>query len=293
VKRLSFLLLLLAGGARADDLKIATQLVYSRPSVAFQTQSGHQTPASLGSLVPNAQVRPGLEVRYRHYGVSVSTSLQDATYGMPRFFQGGLTDARTFYYGDAWGFEAYHRYARGFNTGDGRDDHPDMTLRSTSATIYRAAGQDFHVYRMADGITESGVEPDLLFTFGLSQTHLHDAEDFVVGTSTWGTRLEGLNDFKVYSGSLGAGLSLSSSAGGVYFDPALFVGFGVQYREWNGHPETTLNLVKVNLRMRLGYRNEGFDLGAGFENDAHTAMSGDESVLINAFLARVQIQVYL
>jgi hypothetical protein len=292
-----FCLALLQQG-RAEDLKIGTQMVYSRPSVTFDTRSDARDPRDVISLAPDARVRPGVEVRYRNYGFSFSSSLAEASAGAPRLVSGGLTDARTFYYGDAWGFEGYHRYARGFHSESDKHGvsevyHPDMTLRSTSLTLYRALDDDFHVYRLSDGLPESGVEPDLMLVFNVSQNRLHDGMAFMYGSGVGGSRFEGLQDLNLYGASAGMGLVLSSNAGGVYFDPALFLGYGVQYREWNGRPETTFNLLKVNLRMRLGYRNRWFDAGGGFENDGNAAFVGKESVTFNALVARAQIQLYL
>ena len=268
-------------------------MVYSHPSVAMETFG------PTIEFAPHSSPRPGAEIRYRNYGLSFSSSLADASLGAPKFVQSGLTDARTFFYGDAWGVEGYHRYARGFYAQSGTDSnstqisHPDMTLRSTSLTVYRAVGRETHVYRMADGLATSGAEPDFLLTFALSQNHLRDEIPFLQDVNVSGSRFDGLQNLNIYSASVGGGLALSINANGVYFDPALFVGVGMQYREWDGRGETTFNLVKANLRMRLGYRTRWFDAGAGFENDAHAALAGEESAVFSSLLARAQIQVYL
>lgn len=277
-----------------EDLKIATQVLYSRPSVSFQTHPGSGGPQNITTLAPDAEARPGVEIRYRNYGLSFSSSFSDASNGPPRVLAGGLTDVRTFYYGDAWGFEGYNRSAHGFRSEDGEVSHPNMSLRSTSATLYRAAGYDSHVYRMADGMAETGVEPDLMFVFNLSQNRLRDDMNFLQGSGMWDSRFSGVRDLNLYSASAGLGLAVSSNAGGVYFDPALFLGFGAQYREWDGHPQTAFNLAKINLRMRLGYRSRWFDLGGGFENDAQLIMAeGNEDAIFSSLVARAQLQVYL
>ncbi|MCD6024988.1 MAG: hypothetical protein K0Q91_1904 [Fibrobacteria bacterium] len=288
---LPFLCLAALGAPRAEGFKVGTQLVLSQPIVALETYG------PTVEFAPRAEVRPGVEVRYRNYGFSFSVPLPDDADGAPRFASGGLSDARTFYHGEAWGFEGYHRYARGFHARAGADSaeisHPDMNLRSTSLTVYRAAGRDSRVYRLSDGLSTPGMEPDLILAFGFSQNRLRDEVSFLQGTGITGSRFNGMRDLSVYSASAGMGLALSTNFSGLYFDPALFVGFGMQHREWGGDSETLWNLVKVNLRMRLGYRTRWFDAGAGFENDAHAALAGEESAVFSAVLARAQIQVYL
>ena len=269
-------------------------MVYSNPMVEFKTSQGTNV-----TLAPHTHARPGFEVRYLNYGVSFSSTFAEASDGPPRFLSGGLTDIQTFYHGDAWGFEGYHRYARGFYSqtdvvGAPEFSHPGMTLQSTSATLYRAMGEEFRVYRLSEGLATTGVEPDAMLTFALSQNHLRDNEAFMRGSGVSGSRFDAVQDLNIYSASVGAGLALSTNAGGLYFDPALFAGVGMQYREWDGHPETTWNLVKVNLRMRMGYRTRWFNAGAGFENDAHVAIAAEnESVTFNALVARALLQIYL
>lgn len=278
--------------ASAQDFRAGAQIVYSRPSVSFQT---NDRTVEFG---PDVEARPGIEVRYRNYGFSFSTSLDDAT-SAPRFVSGGWSDFRTFYYGDAWGFEAYHREVSGFSAqGGGADSgrqiaHPGMSLTSTSGTVFRTLNRESKVYRLSDGLSTPGVEPDLLMMFGLSQNHLRDDVPFLQGTGVHDSRFDGLDNLDLYSASAGAGLALSINANGVYFDPALFAGFGMQYRQWNGKSEASFNLVKVNFRMRLGYRCRWFDLGAGFENDAHATFTGDETAVFNALVARGQLTVFL
>jgi hypothetical protein len=52
--------------------------------------------------------------------------------------------------------------------------------------------------------------------------------------------------------------------------------------------------LKVNMRMRLGYRSRWFDMGVGFENDAHVIVGeGDADAIFSSFVARAQLQVYL
>jgi hypothetical protein len=280
------------GASIAQDFKVGTQLVYSHPSVTLDPRVGNTV-----QFAPRTEARPGVEMRYRNYGFSFSTSLSEATDGVPEFIAGGFADFRTYFHGQAWGVEAYHRRVRGFyaqveDSGGAEVPHPSMTLRANSVTLYRAMDSQSRVYRLSEGLVTPGMEPDFMWTFALSQNRLRDVVPFLTGTGISGSRFDDLRDMNLYSASMGAGFSISTNAGGLYFDPALFAGFGMQYREWDGRSETAWNLVKVNLRMRLGYRSRWFDVGAGFENDAHAALADEETAIFNALVARAIAQVY-
>jgi hypothetical protein len=287
------------GTVNAFDLKVGTHMAYSHSTVMLNTGT------AFGQIefAPRTNPRPGFELRSGPFGVSLTAPVAGGDWASPEFSAAeGLTDFRTHYHGGVWGLEAYHRYARGFYESHsppvysgprGEVYRPDMTLRTSGFTAYRALDPDSRVYRLSEGLGASGFEMDFFTTLAASHTRLQDDKPLVEEDVRGFSVFDNLNSVEVASLAAGGGFAITTNLHGIYFDQALFAGYGPQYRAWGDRTNVTWNLVKVNIRAKLGMRSRWFDLGAGFENDAHAAMAGDESALFHSLVARAQLEVFL
>lgn len=288
---------LLAGllHARDHDVRVATYVGASHPVIDLETTT------SLGrvQLLPRQVARPGFEARYGNFGASFSVPLQGFDRGASRLVAPRRSgDFRTFYHGSTWGADLMHHDTRGFyaepeTPGTPGAYFPDMTLRATALTFYRAMDPDSRVSSLSNGLQQQGGRADLFWMLGATRNRLRSDTPLLRKWGTGESVFHQTRSLDAYSVFAGAGFALSTNAAGFYFDPALFAGYGAQVRAWDGEHETAWNLVKVNLRMRGGFRTPWFDAGVGFENDAHTVPAGRESVVFHTLIARAQLEVFL
>jgi hypothetical protein len=283
----------------AGDLRIGTHMAYSHPTIALETGT------TLGRIeyAPQTRSRPGFEIRSGPYGVSFTAPVAGGDWTNPEFSASeGLNDFRTHYHGGSWGVEAYHRHARGFYESysppaysgpQGQVYRPGMTLRTSGVTAYKSLDPDSRVYRLSEGLTATGGNIDFFVMVGASHTRLRDDKALVEEDVKGFSRFDNLRRVEVASLAAGGGMAITSNLHGLYFDQALFAGYGPQYRVWGNRADMTWDLVKVNIRAKLGVRSRWFDIGAGFENDAHAAMAGNESAVFHTLVARAQLEVFL
>lgn len=286
------------GEVFSQPLTVGTYMLYSQPVIALETRSE----GGRVEFAAQTRARPGFEVNYGRFGVAMTASQGEAggSWATPGIPAGGLNDFRIRYHGSAWGFEGQHLSARGFDReSDGRpgvrerENRPGMTLRTTTGTLYRAFDPDTRIYHLSEGIAERGGDLDAFLTVGASHSHVHDDASLLSGLEASESAFASVRDMEVASLAVGGGLAVSSNMAGLYFDHALFGGFGPQYRAWGGHSEVEWDLVRVNLRVRVGVRNRWFDAGVGFENEAHTAFAGPERMVVHAMAAQAKLEVFL
>jgi hypothetical protein len=280
--------------ACGEDFRVGTHMAYSHVIVTLKTGT------SLGQIefAPRTNPRPGFELRAGHFGISLSAPVTDGDLATPEFSPAeGLNDLRTHYHGNSWGVEAFHRHARGFYASSefatAMVYHPDMTLRATGLTVYRSFDPDSRVYRLSEGLAATGGDVDFFLTMGASHTRLRDDMPLVDGRVAGASMFDELRRVDIASLAVGGGYAITSNLHGIYFDQALFAGYGPQYRVWGNRSDVAWDLVKVNIRAKLGVRSRWFDVGAGFENDAHAAMAGKESAVFHSLVAKAQVEVFL
>jgi hypothetical protein len=289
--------LLAAFPAMAEDLRIGSQYSYSHPTFVLETgaESGRV------EFAPRVSAQPGFEANYRGFGFATSLPLPDFS---GHAFSGegngqGLNDFRAHWHGDDWGVEAYHRYANNFEAmpelpaGGPVTPRPDVTLRLTDVTVYRSLDPDSKVYRLSEGLDATGGEADFFLMLSASNARLRGDAPFVPGLAATDSRFAGVKAIDVSALGVGGGYSLSGNLAGLYIEQALFAGYGPQYRVFGDEADWAWNLVKVNVRFRMGLRTRWFDAGAGFENDAQAVFAGDDRLLAHALVARAGLEVFL
>ena len=287
--------------------RLGTHAGYSQPSVSLKTGAGTY------EYAPRLVSRPGMEVNYGGFGFSMT--LPGAA-GWDRWADWaragsargeGLNDFRTHWHGATWGVEAHHRHARGLEvTGAPRELQPstwawrapqsrdDASLRLTDLTVYRALDPDSRVYRISEGRARDGGDVDFFVMMAASRARLQGDRDLLAGLPGSGagegaSRFHGSRAVEVTSLAAGAGYAISGNLHGLYIDQSLFAGYGPQFRDWGNRRDAAWNLAKVNVRLNMGLRTRWFDVGAGFENDAHAALAGGERALFHALVARAGV----
>jgi hypothetical protein len=287
-------MLLIPATAPAEDLRVGTSMGYSHALVTLRTV----VPEGDLEFAPETRPRPGFEVNYGKFGFSLAAPLAGGDWMRPEFSAAkGFSDFSSHYYGNAWGLEAYHHYTRGFyaqaGAASGRVFHPSMTMRASGITLYHALDPDSRVYHLNEGLVATGGNIDFFVALGASNTRVRDAiplaEEYAYRESTF----HDVRSMDVTSLSAGGGLAITSNLAGLYFDQALFAGYGPQFRVWDDRSDVAWNLVKVNLRAKLGIRSRWFDVGGGFENDAHAAMAGKERAMFHSLVAKAGVELFL
>ena len=261
-------------------------LGYSRLSLMLQASGAG------GEFVPRTAARPGFDVRYGPFGVAFT--LPEDAGSWPQPSSGGLQDMRAHYHGRTFGVEAHHRAMDGFSVYDGArgrfSEYSDMRLQSTGATLYFTVDPEARAYRLAEGRAMPGGGVDVFLTLAASHAGLRTDEPLVRKN---GSRFDGLQRMDAVTAAFGAGYAITSNLHGLYIDQALFAGYGPQWTSVDGRDELNLNIVKFNLRARIGVRSRYFDVGAGFENDAHAVVVGRERATFHTLVARAQAELFL
>lgn len=280
-------------------LSFGAHMRYAQPLINFGLGSaGHVEYSAPG------QGRPGVEASYGRFGISASgtflTDPADNLWRAGRRPEGEARDLRTRYHGDQWGFEAHHLSAQGFDV-TGRvagvpaiaGRRPDVRLRAAGATVYRSFDPDSRVYRLSEGLSSFGGEIDVFLTAGASHAGVSGADALLPPGAGAGTRFDGVNRVTVTSATVGGGFALMSNLHGLYFDQALFGGYGPQYRTWGDRSDVSWNLAKVNLRVALGVRNRWFDVGVGVEDEAYASLVNSDRMVVHALAAQARLKVFL
>ncbi len=279
-------------------LAVATHMRYAQPLITFGLGGAGYVDYSAPGLG-----RPGVDVSYGRFGFSASGAfLTDPLEnlwragGRPR---GDAQDIRTRYHGSQWGFEAHHLTAHGFDQEGYANRMPvqghrsDVRLRAAGATLYRSFDPDSRVYRLSEGMRETGGEVDVFLTAGLSHASLHGDHPLLPSMTTPGSRFANAERINVTSAVVGGGFAITSNLHGIYFDQSLFGGYGPQYRVWGERSDVTWNLAKVNLRVGLGVRNRWFEAGVGVEDEAYASLAGSDRMVVHALAAQAQVKVFL
>jgi len=273
---------------------LASQYAYSHPTFVLETGTG----AGQVEFSPRLSAQPGFEANYKGFGFAASLPLPDHAFSGAENGE-GWNDFRIHWHGDRWGVEAYHRDANGFEAmpelpvGGPVSLRPDVSLRLSDVTVYHALDPDSKVYRLSEGLDATGGEADFFLMFSASNARLRGDAPFVPGLSGTDSRFADVKAIDVSALGVGGGYSLSGNLAGLYIEQALFAGYGPQYRVFGDEADWAWNLVKVNVRFRMGLRTRWFDAGAGFENDAQAVFAGDDRLLAHALVARAGVEVFL
>ncbi len=270
---------------------------YAQPMITFGLGAdGHVDYHAAG------QGEPGVEVAYGRFGVSVSGSfLKDPADNLLKAglqSDEGVQDLRTRYHGTAWGVEAHHVTAQGFDY-DGRvfdrvrnGSRADVSMSATGLTVYRAFDPDSRVYRLSEGLSETGGNVDVFFTAGVSRAALRGDHELLPLMASPDSRFHEVNAISVTSATVGGGFAITSNMLGFYFDQSLFGGYGPQLRTWGDQSDVAWNLAKVNLRVALGIRNRWFDVGVGVEDEAYASLAGSDRMVVHALAAQAKVGVF-
>jgi hypothetical protein len=281
-----------------QPLTVGTAWIYSQPVIAFETNSD----GGKVEFAAQTRARPGFDVTYGRFNVALSASAAGESKGdwmTPGLPAGGLNDFRIRYHGSAWGFEGHHLFVRGFDRQSEAPGHtapeyrPDMTLQSSGGTLYGSFDPDTRVFHLSEGLNETGGNFDVFWTLGASHSHVRDESALLSDLYAPDSRFLMVRDIEIASLAAGGGIAVSSNMAGMYFDQALFGGYGPQYRAWGDRTDVAWNLVRVNLRVRMGVRNRWFDAGVGFENEAHAALAGSERMVMHGMSAQAKVEVFL
>jgi hypothetical protein len=280
----------------SQSLSLGTHLRFAQPMVTFGLGGvGHVDFNAAGAG------EPGVEAAYGRYGVSVSGAfLKDPADNLWNTGLGagqGVRDIRTRYHGSEWGVEAHYVSANGFHW-DGRvydqsvnGYRPDVVMNATGVTLYRAFDPDSRVYRLSEGLSETGGNVDVFFTAGASRASLRGDHALLPLMASPDSRFYEIHNASVTSASIGGGFAITSNLHGLYFDQSLFGGYGPQVRTWGDRSDVTWNLAKVNLRVGLGLRTRWFDVGVGVEDEAYASLAGADRMVVHALAAQAKVGV--
>ena len=247
----------------------------------------------------NNDVTGGFSIRYKQFGIStgspwMGTSRLDAERPATRFF-----DLRLQWLGERWGFESYGQYFRGFYaTSDVGDtvylDNPGARLRSFNFNVYRAAGEGSRVWRMRDGLRNTGFAANAYLMAGVSRQSLQSPVPLLdtLGGGE-GTPFERMHRFAYTGLNAGVGMTLNTNLWGVYFDPTLFVGGGVRLAESDVPVSRIGGMMKVHLKLQTGYEMDRLNVGLSVSNDFNVAgIEGDHDLGFHSIVARIFITTY-
>lgn len=282
----------------SPSLSFGAHMRYAQPLINFGLgAAGHVEYSAPG------EGRPGVEASYGRFGVSASGNfLTDPANNLWRAGRGPAGEARdirTRYHGDLWGFEAHHLTAQGFDVSgrvgytDFTGRRPDVRLRAAGATVYRSFDPDSRVYRLSEGLSSFGGEFDVFLTAGVAHAGVSGSDALLPVGVGYGTRFYDVDRVTVTSATVGGGFALMSNLYGLYFDQALFGGYGPQYRTWGERSDIAWNLAKVNLRVALGLRTRWFDVGVGVEDEAYASLVNSDRMVVHALAAQAKLKMFL
>jgi|GEM_PF-2730909 len=280
----------------SQALSVGTHIRFAQPVITFGLGGADHVDFNAAGAG-----EPGVEAAYGRYGVSVSGAfLKDPAdnFLKPGFADDqGVRDIRTRYHGTAWGVEAHHVRAKGFEW-DGRVSEravngyrPDVVMNATGVTLYRAFDPDSRVYRLSEGLSETGGNVDVFFTAGASRASLRGEGALLPLMASPDSRFHEIDRVSVTSASIGGGFALTSNMHGLYFDQSLFGGYGPQMRTWGNRSDVAWNLAKVNLRVAMGLRTRWFDVGVGVEDEAYASLAGSDRMVVHALAAQAKVGV--
>jgi hypothetical protein len=277
-------------------VSLGTHLRYAQPRITLGV--GGQGGAEYN--IPG-EGRPGVEAAFGRFGVTASGDFlrnpADHFLRASLLPQGDVQDIRARYHAASWGVEAHHLMAKGFHKTAG--DHetyianhrPDIRLRAAGATLYRSFDPESRVYRLSEGLSETGGHVGVFFTAGASHASVEGDAALLPNLKDRDSRFYRVNDATVTSATIGAGYAITSNMHGLYFDQSLFAGYGPQYRTWGERSDVAWNLAKVNLRVALGIRTRWFDMGVGVENEAYASLANSDRMVVHALAAQAKVGV--
>lgn len=281
-------------------VSMTTHLRYAHPSVNLRVGGEGGANADYKIL---GEGRPGVEATYGGFGVSASGDfLRNPTDNLFRgslLPQGGTQDFRARYYAASWGVETHHLTAKGAIQSGDRDtrsvahQYPDIHLRAAGLTVYRSFDPESRVYRLSEGLSESGGHVGVFLTAGVSHASVEGDDVLLPGVSDRDSRFYRVTRASVTSASVGGGYAINSNMLGLYFDQSLFAAYGPQYRTWGERSDVAFNLAKMNLRVALGIRNRWFDVGVGVENEAYASWASSDRMVVSALAMQAKMSVFL
>jgi hypothetical protein len=103
-----------------------------------------------------------------------------------------------------------------------------------------------------------------------------------------GTKFEGMTRLSYTGAYAGYGLSVNTNLLGLYLDPTLMIGFGIQAREADVDINKVGLQVKINLKLQTGFATERLNLGLSLENDANSIELTDvQSALFHSIVVKL------
>jgi hypothetical protein len=295
VRRALFLLILcllnLPAPVHAGDWGGGAYLQLTQPTVLITR--GGEYDEGIG-YEANNWILPGLELRYKRFGFSTVPPLMGRTSADADRPPTRLFDLNGRYHGRYWGVESRYGFVRGFSaSGKGTDepiDRPSMYLHTGRVNVYKTIDQSSRVYRMSEGIGETGVQPNVYWVYGLSRQLLRADKPFL-DTLSWGdtTRFYHMRALSVWGGTVGVSAVVNTRLFGAYCDPGITIAYGLQRRTGNVRVEQFSQQVNAGLRLKAGYAWGRFDAGVTAENEVSTMDLIEESMLFKSLVVRVRL----
>ena len=258
-------------------------------------------------LWSNTGMQPGMEIRYRNYGVALTPrlfgSMQDDPHQPPSRYE----DYKLFYYGGGWGGEGFYQKFQGLYsdppTGNARLLHQGMTVDAVVLNAYYAPLNPWfpesQVRNLRDGLPyrddyERGayVTP-LLFLSG-SRHSMNADKPFLESlagaeNSAFGT----MSRVTTHSVMAGGMVVFNTLFYGLYFDPSLGFGAGYQRNDADQDPPRDDLGSKWLFQVRMGYSTRWFDLGTMIQTDeTEWHVNPDETLSYDSFYARLYLEIF-
>jgi hypothetical protein len=288
--------LVLAG---AQDLRVGAFVESSELWVDLETRTRHDDV----TLRPNFTLQPGVSLYYKGYGAALSPPTRGIARDDAEIPPSRYQDYRLFYYGSRWGVEGYLQSTRGYYSDPFADStrllHPSARADAAILNVYWAVRTrwlpDNRVSHMEDGLLKTGFRVNPLFLFSLSR-HAVKARRPLLDTldAASNSVFHAMEEASTYGAFAILGNSFNANLFGFYLDPALFVGFGLQYNATpapRGYSEVDVG-SKINLRLKTGYRMRWFDLGLLVQDDVTWwDIRDDETLTFDSVLIRAYLEV--
>jgi hypothetical protein len=254
-------------------------------------------------LWTNTGMRPGFEVRWRNYGLSIAPSLFGSIQDNPRQPPTRYRDFKLFYYGGAWGGEGYYQWYRGLHsdppTGSGQILHAGMEIEALLLNAYysplHARDPQYSVRTLRDGLWERGYRLTPLLFVSASRHGVRADQPLLGGTpGAEDSDFDGMRRITMQSLLAGGVAVANLTLGyGIYLDPSLGVGLGYQHNAYDTEGRSEDLGMKWRFSLRLGHFNRYFDFGAMVQTDrTDWYLNDDERIGLESFLARLYLDVF-
>lgn len=286
-KIMGFPLLMCASLAfAATDWHARAHVTLSQSYVILKPESGSVDEVDFH---PNIGGQPGIEVRYKEYGLSMTPGVAGTSQFRSNRPPTKYSDYSLFYYGNAWGVEGYYQYFRGYHGDFGQGvgaDHPSMTLNTALLNLYRSLYSRHYPQTESYPRPKLGSEPgggiaDLTGGTDIQGFHfnafymisgfrlaLQSDRSFLDSSAFPSSAFGGMTRLNHLGGAASLGVNGGIFFNGLYASHTLLVGAGMQQTHSNvSVAEGFVPAAKIGGKSYGGYRTDRLNVGVLLHGD--------------------------